>query len=110
MDYWHTMHGGVSKRIKNNYFIDIFDYFIKYVGSSAYHAPGFMNLMPTIQFEYDLWYVEGDMYRLSEALKRLAEVYLIPVSRSPDLLLFCIRQVFLFNEQKKAGRMEGPDD
>ncbi|MGA1795466.1 MAG: phytoene desaturase family protein, partial [bacterium] len=73
MDYWHSMHGGVRKRIKNRYFIDIFDYFIKYVGSSAYRAPGFMNLMPTIQFEYDLWYVEGGMYRLAEALKRLAE-------------------------------------
>ena len=73
MDYWHTMHGGVKKRINNKYFIDIFDYFIKYVGSSAYDAPGFMNLMPTIQFEYDLWYVEGGMYRLAEALKLLAE-------------------------------------
>lgn len=73
MDYWHTMHGGVRKRIKNKYFIDIFDYFIKYVGSSPYGAPGFMNLMPSIQFEHDLWYVEGGMYRLAEALKRLAE-------------------------------------
>ena len=73
LDYWHTMHDAVRKRIKNKYFIDIFDYFIKYVGSSAYDAPGFMNLMPNIQFEYDLWYVEGGMYRLAEALKRLAE-------------------------------------
>jgi len=29
--------------------------------------------MPHIQFEYDLWYVQGGMYKLAEGLKRLAE-------------------------------------
>lgn len=72
MDYWHSMHGGVKKRIKNKYLIDIFDYFIKYVGSSAYRAPGFMNLMPIIQFRYDLWYVKGGMYNLALGLEKLA--------------------------------------
>lgn len=73
MDYWHSMHGGVRRHIRNKYFIDILDYFIKYVGSSAYRAPGFMNLMPVIQFRYDLWYVAGGMYKLAEGLERLAK-------------------------------------
>lgn len=73
MDYWHSMHGSVRRFISNPYFVDIFDYFIKYVGSSAYRAPGFMNLMPNIQFEYDLWYAEGGMYQLAKGLQRLAE-------------------------------------
>jgi diapolycopene oxygenase len=73
MDYWHTMHQGVVKRIGNRYWQDIFDYFIKYVGSSALAAPGFMNLMPTIQHRFDLWYVKGGMYELARALQRLAE-------------------------------------
>lgn len=73
MDYWHSMHGGVAKRIKNRYFVDIFDYFIKYVGSSAFRSPGFMNLMPIIQFRYDLWYVRGGMYNLARGLERLAK-------------------------------------
>lgn len=73
MDYWHSMHGGVAKRIKNKYFVDIFDYFIKYVGSSAYRSPGFMNLMPIIQFRYDLWYVQGGMYNLARGMERLAK-------------------------------------
>ena len=34
-DLWHTMHQGVAKRISNRYLQDIFDFFIKYVGSSA---------------------------------------------------------------------------
>jgi diapolycopene oxygenase len=71
-DLFRTMHGGVARRLKTRYMRDIFDYFIKYVGSSAYRAPAFMNCMPTIQFRYDLWYVDGGMYGLAEALGRLA--------------------------------------
>lgn len=73
MDYWHSMHGSVKRHIKNKYMIDIMDYFIKYVGSSALRSPGFMNLMPIIQFRYDLWYVKGGMYNLARGLEKLAK-------------------------------------
>lgn len=65
IDMFKSMHSGVAKYIKNKKLVDIMDYFIKYVGSSAYNAPGFMNLMPTIQFKYDLWYVPGGMYNIA---------------------------------------------
>ncbi|MEO6922380.1 MAG: FAD-dependent oxidoreductase, partial [Bryocella sp.] len=45
LDLTHTMAGSISKRVRNPYLRDIFEYFIKYVGSSAYDSPGFMNLM-----------------------------------------------------------------
>ncbi|MEZ5277975.1 MAG: phytoene desaturase family protein [Opitutaceae bacterium] len=70
-DLLRTMHGGVNKRFKTRYFVDIFDFFIKYVGSSAHRAPAFMNCLPTIQFRYDLWYVMGGMYGLAAGLERL---------------------------------------
>jgi hypothetical protein len=38
-DLFRTMHGGVSRYLKTRHMRDIFDYFIKYVGSSAYHSP-----------------------------------------------------------------------
>jgi diapolycopene oxygenase len=52
---------------------DVFDYFIKYVGSSAYRAPAFMNCMATIQFRHDLWYVDGGMYNLALGLRKLVD-------------------------------------
>ncbi len=73
IDFFRTMHGSVSKHIKNPYLVDIMDYFIKYVGSSAYNAPGFMNLMPTIQFRYDLWYVPGGMYNIAIGFNKYME-------------------------------------
>ncbi len=72
-DLFRTMHGGVARFLKTRHLRDIFDYFIKYVGSSAYHAPAFMNCLPTIQFRYDLWYVDGGLYGIALGLQRLMD-------------------------------------
>ena len=75
MDYLSTMSGSIRKRISNPYLRDMFEYFIKYVGSSALDSPGFMNLMPNIQLEFGLWYVQGGLYQLARAFeRRLREV------------------------------------
>jgi diapolycopene oxygenase len=74
-DLLRSMHGGVARHLKTRYFRDVFDFFIKYVGSSATQAPAFMNCLPTIQFRHDLWYVDGGMYGLARGLgKRLDEL------------------------------------
>lgn len=70
-DLFRSMHQGVARHFDTPYFVDIFDFFIKYVGSSAYRAPAFMNCMSTIQFRYDLWYVMDGMYGLARGLERL---------------------------------------
>ncbi len=72
-DLFRTMHQGVAAHLQTQYFRDIFDFFIKYVGSSAYRAPAFMNSLPTIQFRYDLWYVDGGLYNIARGLGRLLD-------------------------------------
>jgi len=73
MDYFSTMDQGVRRYIKNPYLIDILNYFIKYVGSSPYDAPALMNLLPYIQWKYDLWYVKGGMFNISNGLFKLIQ-------------------------------------
>ncbi len=74
-DFINSMSSGISTRIENPYLRDIMEYFIKYVGSSAYDAPGFMNLMPNIQLEFGLWYIKGGLYELARAFEtRLKEL------------------------------------
>lgn len=73
LDYMHTMSSGIAKRVRNCYLREIFEYFIKYVGSSAYDAPAFMNLMPAIQLEFGLWYIRGGLYKLAQAFERRLE-------------------------------------
>ncbi|HVJ65792.1 MAG TPA: phytoene desaturase family protein [Bdellovibrionota bacterium] len=74
-DFWHSMRGGIAKRTRDPYLQAIFEYFIKYVGASANDAPGFMNLMPNIQLEFGLWYIQGGLYELAHAFEtRLSEL------------------------------------
>ncbi|MBN2587195.1 MAG: phytoene desaturase [Candidatus Fermentibacteraceae bacterium] len=72
-DLFRSMHGSVCRHLKSPYMRNIFDFFIKYVGSSALRAPAFMNCLPTIQFRYDLWYADGGMYNIARGLGRLME-------------------------------------
>ena len=73
LDYLHSMSGSIYKRLSNSYLRDIFEYFIKYVGSSALDSPAFMNLMPTIQMDFGLWYVAGGLYQLGHAFRKRLE-------------------------------------
>jgi diapolycopene oxygenase len=72
-DLLRSMHQGVKRFLDTPHMRDIFDFFIKYVGSSALRAPAFMNCLPTIQFRYDLWYVDGGMYGIARGLRRLMD-------------------------------------
>lgn len=70
LDFLASMSGSIYKRLSNPYLRDTFEYFIKYVGSSALDSPAFMNLMPHIQMGFGLWYVNGGLYQLAQAFSR----------------------------------------
>ncbi len=71
IDFRRRMAESIRGYFENPYLRSILEYFIKYVGSSAYDAPGYMNLMPNIQFQFDLWYVPGGMYGIAQGLEKL---------------------------------------
>lgn len=73
MDHRNSMAGSIARHFDDDHLRRIFEYFIKYVGSSALDSPGYMNMMPVIQFDYGLWYVRGGMYNLARGLGRLLE-------------------------------------
>jgi diapolycopene oxygenase len=72
-DLFRSMASGVKKRVSNRHLQDVLNFFVKYVGSSPYDAPGVLNMLPHVQFEYGLWYVDGGMFELARALERLAQ-------------------------------------
>ncbi len=73
LDLLRSMHRANTSYFGDTHLRDAFDYFIKYVGSSALDAPGFMNLLPSVQWREGLWYVKGGMFNLSLAISGLAE-------------------------------------
>ena len=79
MDHRHKMSEAIANHFDDEYLRRIFEYFVKYVGSSAKDAPGYLNLMPIIQYDYGLWYVKGGMYNLAVGLGKLLDDLEIPV-------------------------------
>lgn len=96
-DLFRSMHDSVSRHFWTGYFRDIFDFFIKYVGSSALRAPAFMNCLPTIQFRYDLWYVMGGMYGLALGLEKLMREIGVEINLSAET-----REIMLSPDRKQA--------
>jgi len=86
LDYLRSMSGSIHKRLENRYLRDIFEYFIKYVGSSALDSPGFMNMMPNIQMEFGLWYVSGGLYQLANAFRRRMDEVGVTLSLEQEVL------------------------
>lgn len=85
MDHRNTMSESIANHFEEEHLRRIFEYFIKYVGSSAVDAPGYMNLMPLIQFDYGLWYVKGGMYNLARGLGRLLDEIGVNVSLDSEV-------------------------
>ena len=73
VDLFSTMNDGVTRHVSNKYLVQILNFFAKYVGTNPYHAPAILNLLPYIQWEFGLWYVEGGLFELSKALVKLGK-------------------------------------
>lgn len=71
-DLFSTMHDALARYITHPNMLEMFDYFIKYVGSSPYDAPAVLNMMIYMQQQQGVWYVPGGMYGLAEGLTKLA--------------------------------------
>jgi diapolycopene oxygenase len=72
-DFLHSMHGGLARYIDEPHLQHMLGFFIKYVGSSPYDAPGTMNLLAYSQMGYGLFYVKGGMYNLARGYQKLLE-------------------------------------
>ncbi len=85
LDLFRTMHGSTKCFFKDKHLIDVFDYFIKYVGSSAYKAPAFMNLLSGAQFSTGLWYVNGGIYNIVRGYLRLIETIGVEIKLNSEV-------------------------
>jgi diapolycopene oxygenase len=72
-DLFASMDDGVRRRVRHPRLRTILDFFVKYVGSSAFDAPGVLNLMAHVQSAFGLLYVPGGLFNLATGLRKLME-------------------------------------
>lgn len=69
---WGTYHDTVTAHFKSPHLRQLFDRYPTYVGSSPYAAPATLAVIPYIEHAFGGWHVRGGLYRIVEALLRVA--------------------------------------
>ena len=72
---WGNYHQAVAAHFRSPQLIQLFDRYPTYVGSSPYRSPATLIVIPFIEHAFGGWYVRGGLYRVVEALMRLASTY-----------------------------------
>jgi phytoene desaturase len=86
-DPFRTMQAAIRARVKSPYMRQLLGRFATYVGGSPYLAPATLNVIADVELSGGVWYPQGGIYAIAEALERLARelgveiVTQAPVSR-----------------------------
>jgi phytoene desaturase len=72
---WGNYHREMCHFIKNPYLRMIFDRYMTYVGSSPYHVPGTLCVVPYIEYARGAWHVRGGLYEIIRSFLRLFEPF-----------------------------------
>ncbi len=72
IDPFRTVHQGVSRFFRDARLVQLFDRYATYNGSDPFRAPATLNIIPYVEYGLGGFYFAGGMYRLVEALERLA--------------------------------------
>jgi phytoene desaturase len=73
LDGWRTMSRAIQSFRVSPYLHQLLCRFATYVGSDPYRAPATLNVIAHVELNEGVWYPEGGVYRIVEALTRLAE-------------------------------------
>ncbi|MFC0270627.1 phytoene desaturase family protein [Metabacillus herbersteinensis] len=71
MDPMKTMDQSTKKYFKNKKIQQLFNFLIMYIGSSPYHAPAVLSQLTHVQLGLGIYYVEGGMYKIAEAMSKV---------------------------------------
>ncbi len=72
IDPFRTVHQSVSRFFSDPRLIQLFDRYATYNGSDPFQAPATLNIIPYVEYGLGGYYVKGGIYRLVEALMKVA--------------------------------------
>lgn len=77
---WGNYARVVQAHLRSPYLIRLFNRFPTYVGSSPYHSPAMLLVIPYMEYAFGAWFVRGGLYRIIEALQEIAERLAVEIS------------------------------
>jgi phytoene desaturase len=71
-DPFRTMYGAIRAHVRSPHLRQLLGRFATYVGGSPYQAPATLNVIAHVELTGGVWYPQGGVYRIAEALAKLA--------------------------------------
>ena len=73
VDAWRTMSRGIDSFVESPYLRQLLGRFATYVGASPYLAPATLNVIADVELNGGVWYPQGGVYAIAQALAKLAQ-------------------------------------
>lgn len=89
IDPFRTVHQSVSRFFSDSRLIQLFDRYATYNGSDPFQAPATLNIIPYIEYGLGGYYVKGGIYRLVDALVRVARELGVQLRTSAKVEKIC---------------------
>lgn len=72
IDAWRSMDAAIRSFVRSPHLRQLLGRFATYVGGSPYQAPATLNVIAHVELTGGVWYPQGGIYRIAQALARLA--------------------------------------
>ncbi|MGD9899332.1 MAG: phytoene desaturase family protein [Calditrichaceae bacterium] len=102
IDPFRTVHQGVSGFFNDERLIQLFDRYATYNGSDPFRAPATLNMIPYLEAHPGAFYISGGMYRLVEAMLKIAAALNIDIRTSTT-----VEKIIHKNRKVEAVRIDG---
>lgn len=72
IDPWLTLDQAIARRVRSPHLRQLLGRFATYVGASPYRAPATLAVIAHVELAGGVWYPQGGIYRIAEAMRDLA--------------------------------------
>ncbi len=97
IDPWLTMDQAIRRRVRSPQIQQFLARFATYVGASPYLAPATLSVIAHVELTGGVWYPQGGIYKIAEAMARLATELGVEIRTSCP-----VRQIVVNNGQAVA--------
>lgn len=94
---WRSMYGELGRFFRSRYVREALGSYAMYLGGSPYRLPGLFSILPYGELAHGLWYPEGGIYALVEAIEKLARILGVEIHTGAEVARILDRN----------GRVEG---
>lgn len=85
VDPFRTMHQSIRRFVRDPHLRQMLGRFATYVGGSPYEAPATLNVIAHVELNGGVWYPQGGIYRIAEAMTDLAHELGVEIRLEADV-------------------------